>query len=208
MSLTGQVITYIISPLATLLAVWIAYLAVLRGAQPQILIYYQPNPDTPSLIDLVLENVGGGNAFNITFSKPLPINCFGIEKSGGEGLAVPKTGLPMIAPKQRYVFNGGQYAGLDDALGGSLMVKASYKYQNPIGFSRKASSSFVLGIRHLAGIPTKTSPSQAIVEALKGPNTTTIQEICNELRKINKHLGLISNSLDEKINENNNPPTS
>jgi hypothetical protein len=40
----------------------------------------------------------------------------------------------------------------------------------------------------MKGMPTRTSANQAIVDALKGPNTTTLQEIRNELRGINKQL--------------------
>src|SRR3546814_16354632 len=84
-SLLAQIIAYVVSPLATLLAVWVAYLAVHRGSQPQLLVYYQPNPDVPSLIDLVIENIGGGSALDETFSEPLPIDWWGIEKPEGSG---------------------------------------------------------------------------------------------------------------------------
>src|SRR3546814_5419923 len=74
MSLLAQITAYIVSPLATLLAVWVAYLALSRNSQPQLLAYYQPNPDVPSVIDLVVENIGGGSAIEVRFSEPLPIN--------------------------------------------------------------------------------------------------------------------------------------
>jgi|AACY02.7.fsa_nt_gi hypothetical protein len=190
-SLLAQVIAYIVSPLATLLAVWVAYLALLRSSQPQMLAYYQPNPDVPSLIDLVVENIGGSSAIDVTFSEPLPIRCYGIEKSDGDGALVPKSGFPSVSPGQRYIFNGGQYAGLESKLGAGLTVKISYKFRSPAGFLRKASESFVLGIEHLKGMPTRISADQAIVDALKGPNITTVQEIRDELRGINSQLQLV-----------------
>lgn len=190
MSLFGQIIAYIISPLATLLAVWVAYLSLFRRDQPQLLVYYQPNPDVPSIIDLVIENIGGGNAIGVTFSEPLPINCFGIERPDGEGSVVSEQGFPAISPGQRYVFTGGQYAGLYSKLGSGLAVTASYRFRNPLGFTRKHDEAFTLNIEHMKGMPTRTSANQAIVDALKGPNTTTLQEIRNELRGINKHLQL------------------
>ncbi|QTP53855.1 hypothetical protein HNO51_03645 [Billgrantia sulfidoxydans] len=198
MSLLAQIIAYIVSPLATLLAVWIAYLAVLRGSQPQLLIYYQPNPDIPSLIDLVVENIGGGSAIEVTFSEPLPINWFGIEKPQKDGFFIPEHGFPAVSAGQRYVFNGGQYSGLESKLGVGLEVKASYKFRNPFGILRKASDSFILSISHLKGMPTRTSAHQAIVDALKGPNKTTIQEIRNELRAINNNLKLATMQREKK----------
>jgi hypothetical protein len=191
MSSLSQIMTYIVSPLATLLAVWVAYIAVLRGSQPQLLIYYQPNPDIPSLIDLIVENSGGAGAINVILSEPLPINCFGIEKSNGRGSSVPHSGFPMVSARQRYVFNGGQYAGLAERLGEGLKIDAFYHYRNPLGFRQKGKESFVLSIKHLKGMPTRTSANQAIVDALKGPNKTTIQEIRDELRAMNKSLNFI-----------------
>ncbi|WP_349757354.1 hypothetical protein [Halomonas pelophila] len=143
------------------------------------------------MIDLVVENIGGGSAFDVTFSKPLPINCFGIEKSDGDGELVPKTGFPSVSPGQRYIFNGGQYAGLESNLGNGLSVIIKYKFRSPIGFLRKSSESYVLGIKHLKGMPTRVSADQAVVDALKGPNTTTVQQIRNELRAINRQLQLM-----------------
>ena len=188
MSLLAQIIAYIVSPLATLLAVSVAYLSLLRGSQPQLLIYYQPNPDVPSIIDLVVDNIGGGTAIGVNFSEPLPINCFGIEEPDGEGDAVSKQGFPAVSPGQKYVFTGGQYSGLKSKLGSGLVVTASYKFRNPIGFALKHDEVFTLSIEHMKGMPTRTSANQAIVDALKGPNTTTLQEIRNELRGINKQL--------------------
>lgn len=198
MSLLAQIIVYVVSPLATLLAVWVAYLAVLRGSQPQILIYYQPNPDVPSLIDLVVENVGGGNAIDVSFSEPLPINCFGIEKPQGDSGLIPKSGLPSVSAGQRYIFNGGQYAGLSDKLGAGLKLTISYQYRNPVGFLRSESDSLVLAIAHLSGMPTRTSASQAIVDALKGPNRTTIQEIRDALHSINQQLRLMAKQKEQR----------
>lgn len=188
MSVFAQITAYIISPLATLLAVWVAYLALLQRFQPQLLIYYRPNPDTQSMIDLIIENIGGGNAIDVTFSAPLPINCFGIDQAYGKTSAIPTQGFPAISPGQRYVFTGGQYAGLSNELGTGLDIKATYSYRNPIGFSQRRKMAFVLGIDHLKGMPSRTSANQAIVDALKGPNKTTLQEIRDELRQLNQIL--------------------
>lgn len=184
----AQIIAYVISPLATLLAVWVAYLAVHKSSQPQLLVYYQPNPDVPSLIDLVIENIGGGSALEVKFSEPLPIDWWGIEKPDRTGCFISKNGFPALSAGQRYTFNGGQYSGLESTVGEGLKVNVSYKYRNPLGVLRNAEEPILLGIQHLGRMPTRTSASQAIVDALKGPNKTTVQEIRDELRAINGHL--------------------
>lgn len=143
------------------------------------------------MIDLVVENIGGGSAIEVMFSEPLPINCFGIETSDGGGALVPKSGFPSVSAGQRYVFNDGQYAGLENKLGSGLFVKISYRFRSPDGFLKRGSESLVLGVEHLKGMPTRTSANQAIVDVLKGPNTTTVQEIRNELRAIKIQLQLM-----------------
>jgi len=198
MSLLAQIIAYVVSPLATLLAVWVAYLAVHRGSQPQLLVYYQPNPDVPSLIDLVIENIGGGSALDVKFSEPLPIDWWGIEKPDGSGSFISKDGFPALSAGQRYTFNGGQYSGLESSIGKGLNIKVSYKYRNPLGVLRRAEEAVMLGISHLGRMPTRTSASQAIVDALKGPNKTTVQEIRDELRAMNKHLHLLAKQNEQK----------
>ncbi|GAB2668336.1 hypothetical protein [Arenimonas aestuarii] len=188
----AEFIAYVFTPLTTALAVWVAYLAVSKGTEPQLLAFYQPNPDVPSLIDLVIENAGGGSAYSVALSVPVPVNCFGIEKPDKDAGSIPVSGFPSVAPSQRFVFNGGQYAGLDSQLKDGLTVTFSYKYRNAIGFERNGREKFVLSVKHLQSMPTRTSADQAIVDALKGPNNTTVQEIRNELRVIAGHLASIA----------------
>ena len=112
-----------IASIISLLAVWIAYLTLLRSSQPQILIYYRPNRNIPSFIDLVIENIGGGSAFNVTLSEPLPIHAFGLdETTAREPSFTPQKGFPSISAKQQYIFDGGQYAGLKSQLGDGVVV--------------------------------------------------------------------------------------
>lgn len=192
MSVLAQIIAYIVSPLATLLAVWVAYLALLRGSQPQLLVYYAPNPDIQTLIDLVIENIGGSTATDVTFSKPIPVTWFGIEKPDNDGSFIEPSGFPAISAGQRYVYDGGQYAGLASKIGKALPVDVSYKYRSPFGFTCKSSESFVLSMVHMAHMPTRTSAQGAIVDALKSSNRTTLHEIRDELRALNKSLKVLA----------------
>ena len=194
----AQTIFYIISPLVTLLAVLVAYLALLRQSRPHIVIHYRPNPNISSFIDLVIENLGSGMARNISFSKPLPVKCYGIEKPNGECAEALKNGLPALVAGQQYVFDGGQYGGLKDRIGEGIEIEITYEYQNPIGIKRKRKELSVLGVSHLENMPTRTSAEQAVVDALKGPNVTTLQ-------RIEKELGNISAALTKTEDENPKP---
>lgn len=192
-----QIIYYVVSPLITLLAVCVAYMALARQSRPHILVHYRPNSEVQSIIDLVVENIGSGMARNVTFSKPLPVRCYGIERTSGKGDEVLGDGLPAIAAGQKYVFDGGQYGGLIEKLGEKLEVEVAYTYKNPFGFSRKRKELCVLSVRHLQKMVTRQSAEQAIVDALKGPNQTTLQRIENELRNISAAV----NNLSVKFNE-------
>jgi hypothetical protein len=199
-----QTIFYVISPLITLLALSVAYLALLKQTKPHVLAYYRPNPDLQSFIDLVVENVGPGMARDVEFSKPLPAQCFGIEKPEGGGVEVLGDGLPAIASGQRFVFDGGQYTGLSSRIGEKLELEVSYRFTNPLGLSRKRKERCVLSVAHLKHMPTRTSAEQAIVDALKGPNVTTLQKIqknlsdialaLHEIKKNSKGLGNDANA--------------
>lgn len=192
MATMAQTVFYVVSPLVTLLAVSIAYLALVKQSRPHILVQYRPNPGIQSLIDLVIENIGGGMARNITFSQPLPSQCFGIERANGKGSDVLGNGLPAIAAGQRYIFDGGQFGGLAARIGEKLELEISYKYRNPLGFERKRKETCVLSVAHLRSMPTRTSAEQAVVDALMGPNVTTLQKIEKELKVIGSALNKIA----------------
>jgi len=189
----AQIIFYGVSPLVTLLAVVVAYLALAKQSKPHILIHYRPNPNIQSIIDLVIENVGTGMARDVTFSKPLPARCFGIESPDGPGSEVLGNGLPAIAVGQQYIFDGGQFGGLSDKLGKHLEVEVLYNYRNPLGIIRRRTETCILSVSHLENMTTRTSPGQAIVDALKGPNTTTLQKIENELKSIGLAINKLTN---------------
>ena len=191
-----QIIFYMVSPLVTLLAVFVAYLALLKQSRPHIIVHYRPNPDVQSIIDLVIENVGSGMARNVNFSDPLPARCYGIEAADGEGAGVLGDGLPAIAAGQKYIFDGGQYGGLTERLGEKMEVVASYEYKNPIGINQKKKELCVLSVSHLQYMTTRVSAEQAIVDALKGPNKTTLQRIEKELRDIGSAIGKLTDKLD------------
>ena len=197
----AQTIFYVVSPLVTLLAVSVAYLALLKQSRPHILVHYRPNPKISSIIDLVVENIGNGMARNVVFSKPLPARCYGITAATGEGSEVLGDGLPAIAAGQIYIFDGGQYGGLSERLGSKLELEVSYNYKNPIGITQKRKDLCVLSVSHLQCMPSRTSAEAAIVDALKGPNVTTLQRIENQLKIIGIALTKLSSEREDSAKD-------
>ncbi len=182
-----------LAPASAALAALVAYIAVYKNSQPQVVAYYQPSKRQQSIIELVIENVGTGNAYGLNFSKPIPISCFGIETPKGEGRYIPTSGIPSLAPGQRLVFLGGQYSGLLKAVGAEGMpLDISYKFHPPLWFKKNATDTCVLSVKHLEGMATVKSIEQAVVDAIEGHNTTTIKDIRDSLQNIEQHLAKIS----------------
>lgn len=182
-----------LAPASAALAALVAYVAVYRNSQPQLVAYYQPSKRTQSIIELVIENVGTGNAYDIKFSKPIPISWFGIETPSGDGRYIPTSGIPSLAPGQRLVFFGGQYRGLLKVLGDAGMpLEISYRFHPPLWRETSATDKCVLSVKHLEGMASVKSLEQAVVDAIEGTNATTIKDIRGSLQEIKKHLEAIS----------------
>ena len=118
LSFANEFLTNYLASASALMAALVAYIAVYKNSQPQIVVYYQPSEKQQTMIELVIENVGTGNAIDIKFSKPIPIGWHGITSSHAqEGSYIPTSGIPLLAPNQRLVFHGGQFGGLAKELG-------------------------------------------------------------------------------------------
>ena len=196
----AKIVFYVISPTITLVAVLVAYLALAKQSKPHILVHYRSNTNVQSIIDLVIENVGSGMASEVKFSVPIPVSYYGIEKSSKKGFDILQDGLSALAVGQQLVYDGGQYGGLSERLGKKLEVVVSYKYKNPLGMTRKRSEICVLSVSHLRRMTTRGSAEQAIVDALKGPNKTTLQRIEKCIDRIGSSLEKLSKERDDTEN--------
>ncbi|AEB85043.1 hypothetical protein [Alicycliphilus denitrificans] len=209
----NKYLTDFLAPASAALAALVAYVAVYKNSQPQIVAYYQPSERQQSIIELVIENVGTGNATDIKFSKPIPIGWYGIEAPSGHGSYIPTSGIPLLAPGQRLVFHGGQFGGLAKELGaGGLPLDITYKFNPPMWRKKTVVDTCVLSIEHFRGMATMKSMEQAVVDAIEGRNSTTIKDIRGSLQKIEQHLAAISKAkqlptVQDEPNERVNEPS-
>ena len=177
-------------PIATGVGALATYLAFYAKSKPHIAVYYQLNERQQSMIDLVIENIGSGTAFDVKFSQPLPVNWFGIEKPHSLDLGgfVPKSGVPCLFPGQRLVFNGGQYAGLLAQIGDGFDLRIDYKFHPPLWCEATGVDMAKVGIKHFCSMVTVKSMEQAVVDAITGDNATTVRDIRNALASIDASL--------------------
>lgn len=110
------------------------YLLLREQHDPQVIVYAVADRKRPSIVNLVIKNIGKGIAHGVMFesSEPIPEKAFGFD-----GAKVPDhmrsgpfvTGIPMLHPEELRVLTWGQYgglkaAGLDER---DLFVTARYR---------------------------------------------------------------------------------
>lgn len=192
-----QIAFYIVSPIGTFLAVATAYYAIYRQTKPCVVVYYEPNPDTASLIDLVIRNIGTGTARDISFSAPLPILCWGIEKPDSSESKQIDHKIPFLAPGKELRFNAGQYGGLKDRIQDGIGVNAQYTFRTPLRSSKKGTDSSMLDVNYMQHAGTKNSAAQDLSDALKGKNHTVFISMDKSLASISKSLSELTAKKDD-----------
>lgn len=131
----------------------ITYAVYRSSTDPEVIVYADTDKKRPSVVILIIENIGKGPAENISFktSRSLPEKAFSIE----EPRNMPKTmssgpivsGIPFLAPNQKIVLTWGQYGGLKKYIGGeSIVVTAYYGRANAKFWLNKLSSSSKLSV--------------------------------------------------------------
>jgi|SRR5690554_1167152 len=192
-----QIAFYIVSPIGTFLAVATAYYAIYRQTKPCVVVYYEPNHDTASLIDLVIRNIGTGTARDISFSDPLPILCWGIEKADNSESKQIDHRIPFLAPGKELRFNAGQYGGLKDRVKDGISVSANYSFRTPLRSGKKGTDSSMLDVNYMQHAGTKNSAAQDLSDALKGQNHTVFIQMNKSLASISKSLSELSDKRDD-----------
>jgi len=68
----------------------INYLVLRLQRDPEVVVYAVPDPQRPTIINLVIENTGKGVAHDVRFdcSGDIPERAFGFEQIRGSGLAI------------------------------------------------------------------------------------------------------------------------
>lgn len=136
----------------------IAYRIYRSSNDPNVIVYVDPDPRRPSIINLVIANVGQGPAKSVRFetSSSLPSEAYGLENPP---MPTPMetgciiSGIPYLAPSQKFVVTWGQYAGLEKFLNGKIVeVTSHYENANSSFFRRRLHSSSLLDIRAMQNL--------------------------------------------------------
>lgn len=152
---------------------------LLRGHfDPYVVVYTRHDNDRPTILELVIENLGDGAAYDVSFNweGELPQTAYGISPTGEDRDFEPMTegplvsGIPLLAPGERRVMNWGQYGGLADALEGDrVQVTSEYESRGPhVWDPSEHSVESVLEVQSFEATNAASSPEHDQVDALEG----------------------------------------
>nr|CAP48422.1 putative integron gene cassette protein [uncultured bacterium] len=139
---TGLIISLIALVIATA-STLISYLIYRSSTEPEVVVYADTDRTRPSIVLLIVENIGNGVAWNVRFEidDSMPMKAWGFDDAEQparmtEGPLV--TGIPSFGPKARRVISWGQYHGIHKAIGyGTIDVVAKYQCHPRLAFWRR-----------------------------------------------------------------------
>lgn len=150
-------------------------------SNPCVIVSVIHDEERPSILQLVIRNVGAGLANDISFelSRPIPAHAWGIsenEAKSAEAMTVGPLidGIPALGPGEQRRVDWGQYAGLKKNLGREpIIVKCKFKK------NRKAMPvvECKLDVKSFEGTVAVERP---------------IAKIAGELEKISKNLNILA----------------
>jgi hypothetical protein len=150
----GDWISIFMALIATASAI-VTYSVFRSSTDPLIIVYAEPDLKRPSVVNLIIKNIGKGAAHSVQFipNRVLPYNAFGIEvptdmpKEMKSGPIV--TGIPFLAPDQQIILTWGQYGGLYKFIGESpIEIESIFNaVGRPHFLSRKLRSKSILDIK-------------------------------------------------------------
>lgn len=168
-----------------LLSLIVSYAVFKSNDEPKIIIYIEPNYEKESIINLVIENIGNSAAFNVTFEsdRKIPFKAFGLNGLNNpiqyfeSGVFVH--GIKVFNPKQKYIYDWGQFNGLKEALDNKeLFITAQYSYKYPLNFwTSRITDKSIINIKELESLPMN-----------QGGIHQHFKDIVKNLDKINSNL--------------------
>jgi hypothetical protein len=129
----------ILSLVALLIAIAstvINYVLLRAQQDPEVVVFAFPDARRPSIINLIIENIGKGIARDISFelNRPMPWEAFGFAQA-----EMPKKmtkgpliyGISFLSPGEKRIMTWGQYHGLTKGLEGNPVDVTARYFSDP-----------------------------------------------------------------------------
>ena len=131
--------SFIISVVAVVIATastTISYLLLREARDPNVVVYATPDELRPSVVNLVIENIGKGIAWDVSFefTSSIPQKAFGFDDA-----PIPEpmdrgpliTGIPCFGPGSKRIITWGQYGGIFKGIGEKAIDVTATFYSQP-----------------------------------------------------------------------------
>jgi hypothetical protein len=168
------------------------------SAEPKVIVYVKHDLERPSLLVIMIENIGRDLAYDVNFktSKAIPAKAFGITAEEAKSAGIMNDGpliegIPALGPGDSREITWGQYGGLSKALGDEPIV-LDYTYRSR---KRLIKGCAKLEVRSYLGTDASEKPIMTIVKNLK-----ELSESVSHIASLLKDLTLSSR------NESKKPP--
>lgn len=133
----------------------VTYAVFRSSTDPVVIVYADPDLKRPSIVNLIIKNIGNGAAHSIKFkpTRPLPYKAFSIEvpekMPASMEIGPIVTGIPFLAPGQQITLTWGQYGGLYKYIGDEpIQVETQYYTVGKTRFySRRLSATSSLDVK-------------------------------------------------------------
>lgn len=175
----------IVTALVTAAYTYFTLRLVRSQSEPKVIMYVKHDLNRPSILMIVVENIGRDIACNVKFSpsKPIPAQAWGIGAADAVQSSTMDSGplvsgIPALGPNDSRTITWGQYGGLSKAIGAEPIF-VSYTYSQG---KRTFSGETRLEVESYRGTDASETPSVVVAKSV---------------REIEKSMQAISESLKQ-----------
>ena len=183
----------ILSLIVALTSLIVAYIIYYNNSIGDVVVYAKVDLTRPTMINLVIHNIGKGVARDINFISPtgIPEKSYGIE-----GLTQPKKiyesgalvdGLTILLPDEKLVYSWGQFGGLKEALNNKpLEITITFYSRTALQiFKRKIVNKVIVNPMEFSGVNISEPSFQTEIKK-------SLREISSSLKKFPNKKGYTS----------------
>ena len=162
--------------LVSVFAATTSYFLLRSSLDPHVVVYVKHDERRPSVIVIVIENVGPSLAYTVvcTSDRPVPSKAFGVGPPRRPATAVMThgplvDGIPVLGPGDRRVITWGQYHGLSAALNKRpIRVTCQFESRRRFPFDPTShSTESVLEVESFAATDASSGPEVEVARAVK-----------------------------------------
>jgi hypothetical protein len=176
-----------LTALVTIAYTYFTLRLVRSQAEPKVIVYVKHDHERPSVLVIVIENIGRDIAHDVQFtsSRPIPTKAWGIELSSAAKAEVMDhgplvSGIPALGPGDPRTITWGQYGGLAKAIG-TEPITLTYTYRHG---RHVFSGETRLEVESYIGTDAHDKPAVVVARSAK--------EIEGTLKSIAKSLNVIA----------------